>query len=56
MSEPAHPPRDTLVAIATAQGAGGVGIVRLSGPRAIAIAEAMSAQFDQIVADAAGTA
>ena len=44
MSEPAHPPRDTLVAIATAQGAGGVGIVRLSGPRAIAIAEAMSAQ------------
>lgn len=34
-------PRDTLVAVATAAGAGGVGIVRLSGPRAIAIAEAV---------------
>jgi len=30
---------DTIVAIATAPGAGGVGIVRLSGPRARAIAE-----------------
>lgn len=30
---------DTIVAIATAAGAGGVGIVRLSGPRARAIAE-----------------
>ena len=30
---------DTLVAIATAPGAGGVGIVRLSGPRAKAVAE-----------------
>ena len=29
---------DTIVAIATAAGAGGVGIVRLSGPRALAIA------------------
>ena len=44
MSDPASPPRDTLVAIATAQGAGGVGIVRLSGPRAIGIAEAMCEQ------------
>lgn len=35
------PPRDTLVAIATAAGAGGVGIVRLSGPHAIAIAESL---------------
>lgn len=42
MGEDASPhPRDTLVAIATAAGAGGVGIVRLSGPRAIAIAEAV---------------
>ena len=31
-------PTDTIVAIATAPGAGGVGIVRLSGPRAKAIA------------------
>ncbi len=38
------PHRDTLVAIATAAGAGGVGIVRLSGPRAIAIAEAICAR------------
>ncbi len=30
---------DTIVAIATAPGAGGVGIVRLSGPRAKAVAE-----------------
>ena len=36
--------RDTLVAIATASGAGGVGIVRLSGPRAIAIAEKICAR------------
>ncbi len=34
-----HPPRDTIVAIATAAGAGGVGIVRLSGAAAIDIAE-----------------
>ena len=33
-------PEDTIAAIATAAGPGGVGIVRLSGPRAIAIAEA----------------
>src|SRR5690606_22299911 len=33
-----HDDRDTIVAIATAPGAGGVGIVRLSGPRSAAIA------------------
>ncbi|MEO6234265.1 MAG: tRNA uridine-5-carboxymethylaminomethyl(34) synthesis GTPase MnmE [Thermomonas sp.] len=33
---------ETIVAIATAPGAGGVGIVRLSGPRARAIAHAIS--------------
>jgi tRNA modification GTPase len=32
---------DTIVAIATAPGAGGVGVVRLSGPRSQAIAEAI---------------
>jgi tRNA modification GTPase len=32
---------DTIAAIATAAGVGGVGIVRISGPQAIAIAEAM---------------
>ncbi|MGN6224222.1 tRNA uridine-5-carboxymethylaminomethyl(34) synthesis GTPase MnmE [Pseudoxanthomonas sp.] len=34
-------PLDTIAAIATAPGAGGVGIVRLSGPRALAIATTM---------------
>jgi tRNA modification GTPase len=34
--------RDTIAAIATAPGAGGVGIVRLSGPRARAIGEAVA--------------
>jgi tRNA modification GTPase len=34
---------DTIVAIATAAGAAGVGIVRLSGPRSLAIAERMCA-------------
>jgi tRNA modification GTPase len=34
--------RETIAAIATAPGAGGVGIVRLSGPRAQAIAEAIT--------------
>lgn len=34
-----HASRDTIAAIATAPGAGGVGIVRLSGPRAKAVAE-----------------
>lgn len=38
---PAH---DTIAAIATAPGAGGVGIVRLSGPRAQAIAETVCAR------------
>ena len=33
---------DTIVAIATAAGAGGIGIVRISGPRARAIAEIIS--------------
>jgi tRNA modification GTPase len=36
--------RDTIAAIATAPGAGGVGIVRLSGQRALAIAEAICAR------------
>ena len=34
--------RDTIAAVATAPGAGGVGIVRLSGPRARAIAETIA--------------
>lgn len=34
-----RPDTDTIVAIATAPGAGGVGVVRLSGPRSRAIAE-----------------
>ncbi|MBN7136104.1 tRNA uridine(34) 5-carboxymethylaminomethyl synthesis GTPase MnmE [Lysobacter enzymogenes] len=38
----AAPARDTIAAIATAPGAGGVGIVRLSGTRARAIAQAMA--------------
>ena len=58
MSEAAN---DTIVAIATASGAGGVGIVRLSGPQARSIAEAVSgktlaprvAQYARFV-DAAG--
>ncbi|HEY0662306.1 MAG TPA: tRNA uridine-5-carboxymethylaminomethyl(34) synthesis GTPase MnmE [Lysobacter sp.] len=36
--------RDTIAAIATAPGAGGVGIVRLSGPRAREIGESVSAR------------
>jgi tRNA modification GTPase len=35
---------DTIAAIATAPGAGGVGIVRLSGPRALHIAQTICAQ------------
>ena len=35
-------PRDTIAAIATAAGSAGVGIVRLSGPRARAIGEAIA--------------
>lgn len=34
--------RDTIAAIATASGAAGVGIVRISGPRAMIIADALS--------------
>ena len=34
--------RDTIAAVATAQGRGGVGIVRISGPLALSIAEALS--------------
>ncbi len=34
-----HPARDTIAAVATAQGRGGVGIVRVSGPLAPALAE-----------------
>ena len=37
-----EPAADTIAAIATAPGAGGVGIVRLSGPRARAIGEALA--------------
>lgn len=39
------PDRDTIAAIATAPGAGGVGIVRLSGPRSRAIAESLCARI-----------
>lgn len=35
---------DTIVAIATPAGSGGVGIVRLSGPRALAVAQAIAAR------------
>lgn len=35
---------DTIAAIATAAGAAGIGVLRLSGPRAFAIARALSAQ------------
>jgi tRNA modification GTPase len=38
------PAQDTIVAIATAHGAGGVGIVRLSGPAAVAISNAICAR------------
>jgi len=41
---PAREGRDTIVAIATAQGAGGVGIVRLSGPASREIAEKICAR------------
>ena len=36
--------RDTIAAIATAPGAGGVGIVRLSGPKSLAIAQTLAAR------------
>jgi len=35
-------PRDTIAAIATATGAGGIGVVRISGPAALAIAHAVT--------------
>ena len=38
MDDPGSTTEDTIAAIATAAGVGGVGIVRVSGPRAIAIA------------------
>ena len=38
---PASQASDTIVAIATAAGAGGIGVVRLSGPDALRIAEAV---------------
>ena len=40
---PAEPERDTIVAIATPAGRGGIGIVRISGPEALACASALSA-------------
>jgi len=43
--------RDTIVAVATAHGAAGIGVVRLSGPRAIAIAETL---IDRARGDASG--
>src|ERR1700722_16554893 len=36
------PPDDTIAAIATPQGAGGIGVVRVSGPKASAIAVALT--------------
>ena len=37
------PEHDPIVAIATPPGTGGIGILRLSGPRALEIGEAISA-------------
>jgi len=42
--------RDTIVAVATANGAAGIGVVRLSGPRAKPIAEALCATDRPFVA------
>jgi tRNA modification GTPase len=42
--------RDTIVAVATANGAAGIGVVRLSGPRAKMIAEALCAMDRPFVA------
>ena len=36
------PPEDTIAAVATAAGRGGIGILRLSGPRALAIAQRLT--------------
>ncbi|HQP09881.1 MAG TPA: tRNA uridine-5-carboxymethylaminomethyl(34) synthesis GTPase MnmE [Candidatus Omnitrophota bacterium] len=41
--KPFHNPEDTIVAISTPMGAGGIGIVRLSGRHALAIADRMFA-------------
>jgi tRNA modification GTPase len=38
----AAPPEDTIAAVATAAGRGGVGILRLSGPKAIAVGRALT--------------
>jgi tRNA modification GTPase len=37
--------RDTIAAVATAQGRGGIGIVRVSGPLALSIAQALSGRI-----------
>ena len=42
--------RDTIVAVATANGAAGIGVIRLSGPRAKMIAEALCAMDRPFVA------
>ena len=42
--------RDTIVAVATANGAAGIGVVRLSGPRAKPIAQALCAAERPLVA------
>jgi tRNA modification GTPase len=44
MSTTIRPATDTIVAIATPAGSGGVGIVRLSGPRAVHIGETVCAR------------
>jgi len=38
----AAPPEDTIAAVATAAGRGGIGILRLSGPRALAVGKALT--------------
>ena len=43
-SQPRHERNDTIAAVATATGAGGIGIVRLSGPRALLIGQSICAQ------------
>ena len=47
--------RDTIAAISTAQAPGGIGIVRISGPRARAIADGVfRSPKGKKIADAAG--
>jgi tRNA modification GTPase len=41
MTRPVHPPADTIAAIATAPGRGGVGVVRVSGPDVSVFAEGL---------------